>query len=278
MSVQWTFPETVDEALLARSDAEDAVIVAGGTFVGVLLSSGLLSPERVVALSRVGSLRDINTDEELVLGALATHTEVSRHGDVRSRWPALARAFAVVASGRIRNQATVGGVLGDADYASDPPAMLVALDATVWLQSLSRGLRAIPAKDFILGHYSTAMHEDELITHVSVPSKWSSSSYWKFRTRSSEDRPCAGVAIAAVIRDNHIVDVRVAVGAVSDRPVYFEDLCNAARGRSVDDAARLLADGYRERVEPISDQRASSNYRRKVLSVGIRRGLEELSR
>ena len=74
-------------------------------------------------------------DGQLCLGAMVTHREVERHATVRRDWPVLAYAFGLVASPRVRNQATVGGVLADADYASDPPAILSALEARAVLRS-----------------------------------------------------------------------------------------------------------------------------------------------
>ena len=99
----------------------------------------------------VAELRGIEVvDGELRLGAMATHREVERDARVREGWPVLARAFGLVASPRVRNQATVGGVLADADYASDPPAVLQALGARAVLRS-PRGERAVPIEELILG-------------------------------------------------------------------------------------------------------------------------------
>lgn len=273
----WEFPATIDEALSLRAThRDDALIVAGGTFVGVLMSSGLLSPHRFISLGGLAALRGVEADEEgLILGALATHADIAQDHTVRQGWSALADSFAAVASRRVRNRATVGGVLGDADYASDPPAMLAALSATVWLQS-ERGIRGVAVEDFILGHYTTAMLDDELITHVSVPASSATSSYWKFKSRSSEDRPCVGVAVSASIAEGHVEHLRVVVGAVCDRPVMLSEVCTRAEGLPLTQAASLVADGYADLVEPMSDQRGSAAYRKRILAVGIRRSLEAM--
>ena len=80
---------------------------------------------------------DLGATGELRLGAMVRHRAVERSSAVRAGWPALADAFSVVASPRVRNQATVGGVLADADYASDPPAMLCALGARAVVRSVA---------------------------------------------------------------------------------------------------------------------------------------------
>jgi carbon-monoxide dehydrogenase medium subunit len=203
---------------------------------------------------------------------MTTHRAVEKSPEVRQRWAALAHSFAVVASPRVRNQATVGGVLADADYASDPPAMFLALGARAVLRGPS-GVREVPVEDFILGYYETALAPDELVLEVRVPGDVEAGVYRKFRTRSSEDRPC--VSVAAVRRDGVL---RVAVGAVTSRPQYFPELCAAMKGQSrIDRAqAREIGEEYARRIDPISDSRGSADYRRRVIAVEVRRALEEL--
>ena len=108
---------------------------------------------------------------------------------MRAGWPALAHAFSVVASPRVRNQATVGGVLADADYASDPPSMFVALGARAVARSV-RGEREVPVEELITGYYETSLEPDELLVEVVVPGGEHRAAYRKFRSRSHEDRPC----------------------------------------------------------------------------------------
>ena len=112
---------------------------------------------------------------------------------MREGWPALAHAFSVVASPRVRNQATVGGVLADADYASDPPSMFVALGARAVARSV-RGEREMPVEELITGFYETSLEPDELLVEVVVPGGEHRAAYRKFRSRSHEDRPAVGVA------------------------------------------------------------------------------------
>src|SRR5207244_10552011 len=156
----------------------------GGTFVGILVNQRLLTASAFLSLAGVPDLAYVEEYEgELRLGAMTTHRGVELSPLVRERWPALAATFAVVASPRVRNRATVGGVLGDADYASDPPSMLVALGARVVARSV-RGTREIPVEELIVGHYETSLAPDELIVEVIVPGGPHRAAYRKFRTRS----------------------------------------------------------------------------------------------
>lgn len=270
---EWHAPASLEAALALRAEMRDeATVVAGGTFVGTLMNIGFMSPAALLSLRDVPGLRYIRAEAELRLGAMTTHRAMELSPDVRRLAPALAHAFSVVASPRVRNLATVGGVLADADYASDPPAMLLAYGARAVLRS-PRGEREVPVEEFILGYYETALATDELLVEVRVPLGAEAGVYRKFRTRSSEDRPC--VSVAAVRRGGVL---RVAVGAVSSRPQYFPEVCALAQGRRVDsDLARQIGEAYAERIDPISDSRGTADYRRRVIAVEVRRALEAMN-
>jgi len=263
-------PRTVAEAVRLKAEWPEATVVAGGTFVGILTRQGLLASEDWISLQNVRELRELSTSAELALGAMVTHRRIELDPDIAAGWPGVQQVFAAVASPRVRNAATIGGVLGDADYASDPPAMLVALDA--WVEALSvRGLRRIPVADLILGHYQTSLEEDELITRVLVPRGRHHVTYRKLRTRSREDRPC--VAVAASL---HAGRVSVVVGAVAERPQVFPDLC-ATWDPGDGASAREIATGYADRIDPIGDNRGSAAYRTRMIGVEVRRALETLA-
>ena len=276
---EWHEPETLEEALRLRAELGDsALVVAGGTFTGILVGQRLVRPEAFLYLGRIAGLDGVDAGAELRLGALVRHREVELSPEIGRRWPALSRTFAGVASARVRNQATVGGVLCDADYASDPPAMFVALDASVRLASQG-GSREVRVEDFITGHYSTELREDELLTEVVVPAPPARATYLKFRSRSVEDRPCVAVAATADLEpDGSCRALRVVAGAVAERPVLLPDACALAAGRPLDESlGRRIGDAYAEGVETLSDVRGSSAYRRRVLGVMVRRALAELA-
>src|SRR6187200_1210425 len=115
---EWLAPSTLDAALELRSARADATVLAGGTFLGILVNQGFVEPAALLSLGQVKELRglEVTRDGELRIGAMVTHRALERDPRVRERWPALAHAFSLVASPRVRNQATVGGVLADADY------------------------------------------------------------------------------------------------------------------------------------------------------------------
>jgi carbon-monoxide dehydrogenase medium subunit len=271
--VEWLAPTSLDEALALKGERGGAAtVVAGGTFLGILLNQRLIEPSCLLSLHAVPGLDGIDADGQLSLGAMTRHRAVERSAAVGAGWPALAEAFSVVASPRVRNQATVGGVLADADYASDPPAMLCALGARAVVASASRGRREVPVDGLIAGYYETTLAADELIVSVVVPPCEGPAVYRKFRSRSHEDRPCVSVAAARTR-----TGVRVFVGAVAGRPQHLPDACALAAGGLDPDVAAEIGRRYADELEPISDVRGSSAYRRRVIAVEVRRALETLA-
>jgi aerobic carbon-monoxide dehydrogenase medium subunit len=270
---EWHEPRSLEEALSLRAEhGEEATVVAGGSFLGIVMNQKLFVPTMLVALRSIPDLDYVAADGGMLrLGAMTTHRAVERSPVVAEGWPSLAFAFSVVASPRVRNQATVGGVVADADYASDPPSMLAALEARVVARSV-RGEREILMEEFVLDHYETALEEDELVTELRIPRRKGHSVYRKFRSRSSEGRPC--VSVAAAREDGRL---RVVVGAVAGRPQYFPEICDPAQGKSLSgEVATEIGRRYAERIEPLSDSRGSARYRRRVIAVEVRRALEDL--
>ena len=145
---------------------DEATIVAGGTFIGIIMNQKIMLPQTLLSLRNVSELAFIEADQNegslLRIGAMTTHRAVERSPLMRQGWPVLASTFALVASPRVRNQATVGGVLADADYASDPPTLLQALNARVVARSGRGGEREIPVEQLITGYYETSLRPDEL--------------------------------------------------------------------------------------------------------------------
>lgn len=272
------FPRTAQEAV-DLLDAYDgaAKVVAGGTALTPMLQQRLVSPEALVSLRDVPGLDEIGRhDGSVRLGALVTHARAARDPLLRRDLPAAATAFSLVGNAQVREAATVGGVLAEADYASDPPAALTALDAEV-VAIGPAGERRRPIAEFLVGFYQTALAPNEVVTRVDVPAlpPGAASVYLKYASRSHEDRPCVGVA-AVVVRDDEGVcrDLRVAVGAASERPLRLRDVEAGVTGRRLDDATvDALADAYSERVDPISDVRGSGWYRREMVRVWVHRAV-----
>jgi carbon-monoxide dehydrogenase medium subunit len=258
---------------------EDAKVISGGTALNIMLKSSLVAVSTLVSIDRVRELRYISEDARggVRIGALSTLSQVATDPVVLKRHPAVAQSCSVVGNIRVRNVATFGGNLAEADYASDPPPVLVASRAQVTLASI-KGTRDVDAADFFVDFYETALSADEVLTHVTFPVSppEMSSVYLKYRSRSSEDRPCVGVAAVVEMDSDDIChELRVVVGGIAGTPQEFHNVEALANGQRVTSAMiKEIARGYAELVDPIEDVRGSAWYRKRMVDVFVHRAVE----
>ncbi len=266
-------------ALLAEHGA-DAKIIAGGTSVVLMLRQRLIAPSVLISLGRVSGYDFIRHDEDgLHLGALTRLRDAERSQVVYQFCPALAHTFSVVGNIRVRHQATVGGNLAVADYAADPPAMLMALDARVKIVG-PETTREVPLSEFFLGFYTTVLDPAEIVAEVIIPSLPNSAraAYFKYTSISAEGRPCVAVgAVADFDSNGRCQDLRIAVGAAVETPQRLADVEALAHGQTLtEELVAAIAEGYVRMLDPLSDVRGSAWYRREMIRVFVRRALEEV--
>ena len=274
-------PDSLGDAVsLLSQHRDEAKIIAGGTALVIMLKNRLIAPGALLSLDRVRDLRFIRHEAGtgLRIGALTTIREAEVSPVVREKNPTLARTFGEVGNIRVRNAATVGGNLSEADYASDPPCVLVAMRARVKARS-ARGEREIPVKELFRGFYETALEPDEILTELVVPDPPPStcSAYLKYVSRSSEDRPCVGMA-AVVERDSggNCRELRLVVGAVAEIPQEIEQAEAMVRGKKLTDKLiGDIAEAYASAISPLSDLRGSEWYRKQMIRVFARRAIQQ---
>jgi aerobic carbon-monoxide dehydrogenase medium subunit len=276
-------PSSLDEALsLLSAQGDETKIISGGTALVIMLKNRLIAPAALLSLARLSDLRNIGHEPGvgLRIGALVTIREAELSPLIRDKQPTLAETFGKVGNVRVRHAATVGGNLTEADYASDPPCVLVALRARVKARS-TKGEREIPLVNLFKGFYETTLAPDEILTELIVPDPepGTRSTYLKYVSRSSEDRPCAGMAAVFETRaDGACKELRLVVGAVSEIPQEITAVEDQARGsplsgKLIDDIAQAYADA----IEPLSDLRGSAWYRKQIIRVLARRAMEQVS-
>ncbi len=263
-------PTTVTEACQMLDAGEDIRPVSGGTALLILVKQGLLRPQALVNLKKLEGANAIARAGAgaVRIEAMATIHEVETSAVVREHLPVLAAACHQVANIRIRHLATIGGNLAHGDHQSDPPGVLVALDAEVELSG-TRGTRVMKLADFLLGTYETALEPGEMVTAVTVPPVRGRlvGDYLKFTTGSSEERPCAGITALVRLEDDRPVEARLAVGAVAARPLL---LCETD---PTEGALQQMAERAADEIDPIPDLRGSAEYKRHLVRVLGRRAL-----
>jgi carbon-monoxide dehydrogenase medium subunit len=276
-------PGSLDEAVaLLGAQGDETKIISGGTALVILLKNRLIKPTTLVSLGRLRELRGIRHEPGIGLriGALVTLREAELSPVIRQTHPSLADTFAKVGNVRVRNAATVGGNLSEADYASDPPCVLVALRANVRAKS-PRGEREIPLAELFKGFYETALAPDEILTELIVPdpAAASRSAYLKFVSRSSEDRPCVGMAVVLENQaDGSCKELRLVAGAVAEIPQEITAAEEQARGqRLTGPLIEEIAQAYAAAIEPLSDLRGSAWYRKQIIRVLALRAMQQVN-
>jgi CO/xanthine dehydrogenase FAD-binding subunit len=267
---------TVDDA--TRQLADGARIVAGGTDLVVGARQGKAPlPERLVAIHRLGELRCVeHTNGALRLGALVNHAQLATHPIVRQRLTALADAAAIVGSHATRAQGTIGGNLMNASPAMETGGPLICFGAGITLRSAT-DTRSLELNELWAGPGRTNAMPTELLDHVMVPLPLdgTGSCYVRLEYRRQMEIAVVGATALLRIEDERVVDARVAVTALAPTirriPEAEAELLDSDAGP---EAARRAAEKAAAGCTPISDVRASADYRTAMAAVITRRAIE----
>ena len=277
---EYVVPSSLDEVLNLLKDYPDkARLLAGGTDLIPKLKKRAAAADLVIDLNRISGLSGIDLRSgRLHIGGLARLSGIKESSLVQEKAQALVQAIGLMASPPIRNRGTLAGNLCSASPAADTAPPLLVLDASVRLQS-ARGERMILLSDFFLGPEKTAMRPDEMLTEVIIPLQEGTSTFMKLGRRKAFTLSVVSAALFARVSRGKFVEVRLALGAVAPTPIRGRKVEESLKGNEVNEkniarAAELI----QAEVKPISDVRASAEYRREMSSVLTRRVLEQAGR
>ena len=272
-------PAALSEAL-ALLDTTDVGVrpAGGGTALMLMMKAGVLEPSTLVSLRRVAPAHCaiVAAADAVEIGALATLSAIERSAVVAEKLPVVARTLRALANVRVRNVATLGGNLAHADPHMDLPPVLIVLGATVVIASRC-GERELAVADLITGYYETSLAPGELIVKVRIPTRFAAAAaYRKITTRSADDWPALGVAVALDRSGTTIREARIAASAAFDRPVRLQ-AAEALLSNAVLDETLIghCADAAADAAQPIADERGSAAYKRELLRVHVARALRE---
>jgi carbon-monoxide dehydrogenase medium subunit len=260
---------SVDEAIeLLASHGEDAKLLAGGHSLLPLMKLRLAQPTVLVDIGRIGDLSYVEDGGGTVrIGALTRHHDVASSDLVREQVPLLAEVAGQIGDPQVRHRGTIGGSIAHGDPASDLPAVLLALRGTLVVRGPG-GEREIAADDFFTGFLETALAPDDVMTEIRVPAVpgvgWA---FEKFNRRS-QDWAIVGVAAALTNGSGGPGVGLINMGSAPLRAAGVEDALRSGSGAA--DAAARADEG----TEPPGDLNASSEYRRHLAQVLVRRSLE----
>ncbi len=280
-------PEALDKVLnaLASGNNGDTLPLAGGTNVLIDLRARRITPNCLISLKKVPSLRGIREEDgQVIVGATTTISDLLRHPEMPRLASSIIDAGTVFAGQMVRNAATVAGNICCCSPAADLVPPLMVLDAVLTLQS-STGSREIPLSEFYTGFKTTVRQPNELLTQVSWPTPTADSTnlFYKIGRRKGDAITVAGAAVSLTIKDGKCQRARIALGSVAPfviRAVEAEAMLegNVLTSELIDQAAKKAM----EASSPISDIRASAAYRRQQVYVLSRRlvnqAWEKLSR
>ncbi len=265
-------PETVEEALTLLSNYENPAILAGGTDLVVNLKEEVETPKVVIDIKGLQELEKIEfKNNNLFIGALVTFSELVESELINEKFPLIMESSKTVGSVGIRNRATFVGNICSAVPSMDGGPPLCVYDAEVIVRSLN-GERKIPISDWFQAPRETAINRGEFVTHISIPypGKKHSGCFVKLGRYSGEDLAQASVAVIAFSDNNY----RVAFGAVAPVPVRARRIEDLLNGKVLNDSlVEKAINIIPEEISPITDIRASKEYRMHMCKVMFERGI-----
>ena len=271
-------PQSLREAI-GLLDPDDASVraIAGGTAVMLMMKAGVFRPRRLVslrAIERRFSGVETGPGGELRIGAMTPLAVLERSGVVRREWPVIARTLLTLSNVRVRNVATVGGHLAHADPHMDLPPMLSALGARVTIAGPT-GERTMPVESLSTGYYETVLRRNELITTLTVPPQGRKrAAYLKCTTRSADDWPALGVAVALDMDGAAIRDAAVVISAATDKPTRLAAAEAVLRGATMDEATlRRAGEAAADGLDIVGDAHGSASYKKQLVRVYLGRAV-----
>lgn len=273
-------PTSVNECIeLLSHYGPDACLLAGGTNLVVKLRSRAVRPKAVINLGFVEGLKNLErkNDGSIEIGSMKTLREIEQSDALVDGFDVIRQGAGHVSSMQVRNVATLGGNSCNASPAADTVPGLIAMEAVAHIMGPS-GERLIPLEDFFDGPGSTVLQTAELLIgfHVPSPPPLTGGEYKKYAIRGNVDLAIVGVAARLTLdEDNRAQQVRVILGAVAPTPLRARRAEELLLGqlpeeKVVEEAARAAA----EDSKPISDQRASAQYRKEMVRVWTRYAIQ----
>lgn len=272
-----TVAEAVDDAHRLGVQAR---FIAGGTDLMIQMNRKRVTPEHVIDISRLPGLSGIeDRGDRFVIGALTTHKELERYAPFAPALAALSESAAKVGGHQVRNIATIGGNIANASPAADVVVALLALDAELTLAGPNKTLRNVMLADFLRGPGKTMRAVDELLVSVTVPKPKdrAASTFLKAGRRKAMEISVVCIAVRVSLNsDGKVSGAGISLGAVGPTALRARESEAVLMGKAPDaalfnEAGRLAAAA----CTPISDVRASADYRRHLVEALVPRGLSQ---
>lgn len=271
---------SVEDAVRLLAEHHEAKLIAGGHSLLPMMKLRLAEPLTLIDVARIAELQGLRHENgKVYIGALTTHWVLETSDILAAHCPLLKEAAGKIGDPAVRNKGTIGGNIAHADPASDLPAVLVAVDATIHLHGLD-GHRTVAAGDFFLGLLTTDVRPGEILTLIEIPelhgaTGHTGSCYLKFEHPASGYAICGAAAVLRKNPDGTAAEVRLAFNGVSETPYVADAVALSLAGSPLDDAVidQAVDDGVAI-DEPLGDVHASGLYRVELAKVFGKRALK----
>ena len=269
-------PSSVDDVLsLMNEHGYDAKIMAGGHSLLPTMKLRLSTPAHLIDLKNLKDMKYVRDEgDHVAIGALTTYYEIMSSKVVQEKATIFSKTIAQVGDMQVRNLGTLGGSIAHADPAGDPPAAILAADATMTIRN-AEGERTVKATDFFRGFFETAVGEGDILTEIRVPVHKGGSAYAKFK------HPASGYAVVGVAVNLHtdgdkVGAVRVGITGVSDGAYRAIEVENALTGQAFsEDLAASAAEQATSGIDPLEDNFANADYRRQLAKALTKKAVVE---
>lgn len=282
MRFEYLTPKTLEEAisLLSRYNGQSKVI-AGGTDLVVQMRDRRIKPEKVIDITGIEELVYIDVDDKkgLLIGALTPIRDLEKSAELKRSYPIISQAASQLGSVAIRTMGTIGGNLCNASPSAETAPALIVLSAKARIVGPS-GERVVPLEGFFVGPGSTVLEAGELLVEIQVPAPLPHTKgiYLKHAIRGSIDLAIVGVAVALTLETKSRVcqDIKIALGAVAPTPIRARKAEEILIGNTInDDLIDRSSLSASNEARPISDARASAEYRKEMVKVFTGRAIRE---
>lgn len=277
---EYLAPKTIGEACnLLLELGSTAKVMAGATDLIPPMKDKVISPEYIIDLKKIPDMDYLEYDEKegLKIGALTTLRTIETSSLVKEKNPAIAHAAKVVASTQIRTKGTMAGNICNASPSCDTAPNLLAQDAKILVQGPNKD-RVIKIQDFFLGVKKTSLEPGEIVTGIIIPplAENEGAAYIKHAVRKAMDLAIIGVAVKIKVEDGICTDARIALGAVAATPICAPKAEQALIGKALTDETIVKAsEEAMDSCHPISDIRASAEYRKDMIRVFTKRAIKQ---
>jgi carbon-monoxide dehydrogenase medium subunit len=272
-------PLTLRDTIELLHTKEDSKVLAGGQSLIPMLKLRLARFSNIIDLKKVKELapRIEDKGDRVFISALTTHDTISKSDLIKTKLPILATAASQIADQQIRNRGTIGGNVAHADPSANFPIALLTLDTKIIAEGYN-GERVIEINNFYKYLFTTELSNDEVIKgfEIKYPSPDTKQVFLKI-ARSAITWPIALVGITIRLEKTHVIEARIALGAAGPTPLRVKKAEEFLKNRELDEETILKASEYAvEGIKPISDVEASSEYRKHLLKVLVKRGLKSI--